>query len=96
MFYIYIFYNWYANKLDMDTQAAPSSITVGSQVWVEDPDDAWLDGEVIEIKGEEIKVKCKDKTVSACSQDFVICPPSPFYWYSLRTKNINDFGWFLF
>ncbi|TYJ14684.1 hypothetical protein E1A91_A10G133100v1 [Gossypium mustelinum] len=45
--------------------AAPSSIMIGSHVWVEDPDDAWLDGEVIEINGEEIKVKCTAKTVVA-------------------------------
>ncbi|KAB2009380.1 hypothetical protein ES319_D10G162700v1 [Gossypium barbadense] len=38
---------------------------IGSHVWVEDPDDAWLDGEVIEINGEEIKVKCTAKTVVA-------------------------------
>ncbi|KAA3480515.1 myosin-6-like isoform X1 [Gossypium australe] len=49
----------------MDSQAAPSSIMIGSHVWVEDPDDAWLDGEVIEINGEEIKVKCTAKTVVA-------------------------------
>ncbi|CAH2038967.1 unnamed protein product [Thlaspi arvense] len=32
--------------------------TVGSRVWVEDPDEAWLDGEVVEINGEQIKVLC--------------------------------------
>ncbi|KAG4184940.1 hypothetical protein ERO13_A09G201100v2 [Gossypium hirsutum] len=35
---------------------APSSILVGSHVWVEDPDVAWIDGEVKEVKGEEITV----------------------------------------
>ncbi|XP_020080667.1 myosin-6-like [Ananas comosus] len=33
-------------------------ITVGSQVWVEDPDVAWIDGEVIEVNGDEIEIKC--------------------------------------
>ncbi|CAA0163333.1 unnamed protein product [Arabidopsis thaliana] len=31
---------------------------VGSHVWVEDPDEAWLDGEVLEINGDQIKVLC--------------------------------------
>lgn len=38
--------------------AALVSVTVGSQVWVEDPDVAWIDGEVAELKGEEVKVLC--------------------------------------
>ncbi|KAK9009786.1 hypothetical protein V6N11_036312 [Hibiscus sabdariffa] len=40
----------------MILQAAPSSIIVGSHVWVEDPDDAWVDGEVTQVKGDEIKI----------------------------------------
>ncbi|XP_030499748.1 myosin-6 isoform X1 [Cannabis sativa] len=37
---------------------------VGSLVWIEDPDLAWLDGEVLEINGENIKVLCTSgKTV---------------------------------
>ncbi|KAK8599738.1 hypothetical protein V6N12_049611 [Hibiscus sabdariffa] len=40
----------------MALQAAPSSIIVGSHVWVEDPDDAWVDGEVTQVKGDEIKI----------------------------------------
>ncbi|KAE8668077.1 Myosin-6 [Hibiscus syriacus] len=39
---------------------------VGSEVWVEDPDDAWVDGEVLEINGDEIKVKrTSNKTIVA-------------------------------
>ncbi|KAG6495547.1 hypothetical protein ZIOFF_043373 [Zingiber officinale] len=34
------------------------SVAVGSQVWVEDPDVAWIDGEVLEVKGSEIKISC--------------------------------------
>lgn len=34
------------------------SLGVGSLVWVEDPDDAWIDGEVVGINGEDIKVLC--------------------------------------
>ncbi|CAA0818666.1 Myosin-8 [Striga hermonthica] len=33
-----------------------ASIAVGSQVWVEDPEVAWTDGEVVEVNGDEIKV----------------------------------------
>ncbi|KAL3850022.1 hypothetical protein ACJIZ3_011904 [Penstemon smallii] len=37
---------------------------VGSLVWVEDPDVAWIDGEVISVNGEDIKVLCTSgKTV---------------------------------
>lgn len=49
-----------------DWQATSVTITVGSQVWVEDTDEAWIDGEVVEVKGDEIIVSCTSgKTVSA-------------------------------
>ncbi|XP_019461246.1 PREDICTED: myosin-6-like [Lupinus angustifolius] len=38
--------------------AAVANPIVGSQVWVEDSDVAWIDGEVLEVKGDEIKVLC--------------------------------------
>lgn len=45
-------------------QASAVSLVVGSLVWVEDPDEAWIDGEVVEINGENIKVLCTSgKTV---------------------------------
>ncbi|CAN1131393.1 XI-2 [Linum perenne] len=45
--------------------AATVSLAVGSHVWVEDPDTAWIDGEVVSIKGEDVKVLCTSgKTVS--------------------------------
>lgn len=31
---------------------------MGSIVWVEDPDETWIDGEVIALNGEDIKVLC--------------------------------------
>ncbi|KAK9280773.1 hypothetical protein L1049_003661 [Liquidambar formosana] len=44
--------------------AAVVNPVVGSLVWVEDPDVTWIDGEVVEVKGEEIKVLCTSgKTV---------------------------------
>ncbi|KAL4290923.1 hypothetical protein GQ457_14G013150 [Hibiscus cannabinus] len=60
--------------------AASSAFMVGSHVWVEDPDDAWIDGEVIEVKGDEIKVKCTSnktivaKTSSAHAKDTEVPP----------------------
>lgn len=32
------------------------AVAVGSAVWVEDPEVAWIDGEVVEVNGEEIKI----------------------------------------
>lgn len=44
--------------------AAAVSPAVGSLVWLEHPDEAWVDGEVVEVHGEEIKVLCTSgKTV---------------------------------
>ncbi|XP_021724818.1 myosin-6-like isoform X2 [Chenopodium quinoa] len=39
-------------------QAASINYVVGSLVWVEDNEEAWLDGEVVEVNGEELTVKC--------------------------------------
>ncbi|GLU14293.1 hypothetical protein SLE2022_308710 [Rubroshorea leprosula] len=44
--------------------AAPDNIIIGSHVWVEDPDVAWIAGEVIRISGNEVHVKITNgKTV---------------------------------
>ncbi|XP_058101304.1 myosin-6-like [Magnolia sinica] len=46
--------------------AAPVNIAVGSLVWLVDTDVAWIDGEVLDINGEEIKISCTDgRTVKA-------------------------------
>ncbi|KAG0535472.1 hypothetical protein BDA96_04G369100 [Sorghum bicolor] len=46
--------------------AAQASIAVGSQVWVEDRDVAWIDGEVVKANGDTVTVKCSnEKTVMA-------------------------------
>lgn len=39
-------------------QTFSTGITIGSHVWVEDPDVAWVDGEVVEVNGEDVKVNC--------------------------------------
>ncbi|KAL4325114.1 hypothetical protein GQ457_11G003420 [Hibiscus cannabinus] len=44
--------------------ATTTSLAVGSLVWVEDSDIAWIDGEVMQVNGENIKVLCTSgKTV---------------------------------
>jgi hypothetical protein len=56
---------------------------VGSLVWLEDPDEAWIDGEVVEINKEDIKVLCTSgKTVSA----FIKTPQCP----CLMCPNFNS------
>jgi myosin-5 len=43
---------------------AATNITVGSQVWVEDPNLAWVEAEVLEFNGKEVKARTQDgKTV---------------------------------
>ncbi|KAH0450435.1 hypothetical protein IEQ34_021127 [Dendrobium chrysotoxum] len=49
-----------------ENRATPGNIVVGTHVWVEDPVLAWIDGEVVQIKGNEIHVRTiKGKTVVA-------------------------------
>ncbi|KAK9087685.1 hypothetical protein Syun_030079 [Stephania yunnanensis] len=38
--------------------AAPVNVTVGSFVWAEDPEESWIDGEVVEVNGDGIKINC--------------------------------------
>ena len=52
-------------------QTVSTGIAVGSHVWVEDPEVAWIDGIVLEVDGEEITVDCTSgKTVSTTSVVF--------------------------
>ncbi|KAK9931325.1 hypothetical protein M0R45_018603 [Rubus argutus] len=42
------------------------NLAVGSLVWVEDPEVAWIDGEVVGVNGEEVEINCTSgKTVVA-------------------------------
>ncbi|KAH0664455.1 hypothetical protein KY285_029466 [Solanum tuberosum] len=44
----------------------PINITVGSQVWIEDPSVAWIDAQVSEVNGQEVQVQTSDgRTVVA-------------------------------
>ncbi|VFQ88700.1 unnamed protein product [Cuscuta campestris] len=40
-----------------------SSVVVGTHVWVEDPEVAWIDGEVVEINGGDITVNCTSAAI---------------------------------
>ncbi|KAL2330949.1 hypothetical protein Fmac_018530 [Flemingia macrophylla] len=50
----------------------PVNIIVGSQVWVEDPEDAWIDGEVTEISG-------GNATIIATNRKTVVAEISSIY-----------------
>ena len=50
----------------LESMTASVNIVVGSHVWVEDPVDEWIDGEVSRINGLEVHVHTtKGKTVVA-------------------------------
>ncbi|KAL8523094.1 hypothetical protein ACS0TY_013167 [Phlomoides rotata] len=45
---------------------APVNVIEGSQIWVEDPEVSWIDGQVIKINGNEVEVQIsEEKTVVA-------------------------------
>ncbi|KAK0599291.1 hypothetical protein LWI29_004008 [Acer saccharum] len=41
-------------------QGTPVNIIVGSHVWVEDPELAWIDGQVLKITGQNVEVETSD------------------------------------
>lgn len=43
----------------VNLQGTPVNIIVGSHVWVEDSDVAWIDGEVEKINGEEVVIQAR-------------------------------------
>ncbi|WZZ77234.1 hypothetical protein YC2023_097806 [Brassica napus] len=49
----------------LNNPAASAKVSVGSHVWVEDPEEAWIDGEVEDANSDEITVNCSGKTVVA-------------------------------
>ena len=38
-------------------QGTPVNIIVDSHVWVEDPDEAWIDGQVSKINGKDAQIE---------------------------------------
>ncbi|XP_075488316.1 myosin-8-like isoform X2 [Primulina tabacum] len=47
--------------------AVSASIAVGSHVWLGDPKLAWIDGEVAEVNGQEIKVTCTSGKIAVAN-----------------------------
>ncbi|KMZ70178.1 hypothetical protein ZOSMA_1G01500 [Zostera marina] len=52
--------------------ATPVTISVGSQVWIEDQEEAWIDGEVLSIDGDKVRVQTSNgkEVVSMSSSTF--------------------------
>ena len=51
-------------------QAGQVNLAVGCLVWIEDPEVAWIDGEVVEVNGQDIRVlSSSGTTVSDTLQD---------------------------
>lgn len=44
--------------LNFREMTTSKTVVVGSHVWVEDPEVAWKDGDVVEVKGDVVTVKC--------------------------------------
>lgn len=58
------------------------NIIVGSHVWVEDPKQAWIGGEVTKVNGEEVHVCTADgKTVSQTVCTVCICVRNCLHWF---------------
>ncbi|KVI08151.1 Dil domain-containing protein, partial [Cynara cardunculus var. scolymus] len=80
-----------------------SNIIVGSQVWVEDPEVAWIDGDVLEIKGANIKIKCssgREITYRESYQALFVLPGSKCshsagvgQYTDFDPNTLNDFSW---
>lgn len=47
-------------------QGTPVNITVGSHVWAEEPDVAWIDGVVSKINGTEVEVDASNGKKVTC------------------------------
>ncbi|RYR32205.1 hypothetical protein Ahy_A10g046800 [Arachis hypogaea] len=57
-------------------KTAQLSFVVGSHIWIEDPDEAWIEGEILESKGNEITVNCASGT-KVISKSSHIYPKDP-------------------
>lgn len=56
----------------INVQAGQLTYFVGSHVWVEDPDEAWIDGEILESKDDEITISYESgKKVSLLEPMFI-------------------------
>lgn len=56
-------------------QGTPVNIIVGSHVWVEDSDVAWIDGEVEKINGEKVVIQATSgKKVNHLTETYGVIP----------------------
>ncbi|KAI5398299.1 hypothetical protein KIW84_063906 [Lathyrus oleraceus] len=46
--------------LHLHLQGTPENIIVGSHVWIEDPEVAWIDGQVLKINGKDAEIETSD------------------------------------
>ncbi|KAJ9545952.1 hypothetical protein OSB04_025659 [Centaurea solstitialis] len=51
---------WFRGRGEGAMESSAVNIIVGSHVWVEDPDEAWIDGLVTKITGQEVEVETPD------------------------------------
>lgn len=59
---------------EFGVQGTPVNIIVGSHVWAEDPDIAWIDGQVAKINGQEVEVDTSNgKKVNLIFTDVINC-----------------------
>lgn len=56
LFFIYTLLFSSDNDCNVFFQGTPVNIIVGSHVWAEDPEDAWIDGQVTEIHGKNATI----------------------------------------
>ncbi|RHN78327.1 putative myosin ATPase [Medicago truncatula] len=63
----------------INVQAGQLTYFVGSHVWVEDPDEAWIDGEILESKDDEITISYESgkKVVSKSANIYPKDPEFP-------------------
>ncbi|KAK7308383.1 hypothetical protein VNO77_41987 [Canavalia gladiata] len=60
----------------LNGQAGQLSFVVGSHIWIEDPEVAWLDGEILESKDDEVTVSFESGT-RVVSKSSTIYPKDP-------------------
>lgn len=66
-------------------QGTPVNIIVGSHVWVEDPELAWIDAQVVQINGGEATlVTTEGTTVSCQSPSFSFLIAEALYYESVK------------
>lgn len=73
VYHVFELIHAYLLYLSSCLQATSENVIVGSKVWVEDPELAWIDGEVTKINGQELHVQTTHgKSVSITSLYFFI------------------------